>query len=215
MTSAPASNQAVGPSGRRLLLKRLAAFAFAWLCHLRIEGRENLPDSGPLIITSNHLHFGDPAAIVHLAPWPVEFIGDSVTPNAPPLLSWIRRLWGIILIRRGGISREGLMAAAAFLADRTGAAVLPVGLVGMENFFASLLRGRRADVVIRVGQPCGPFSASGKGQRRRRQIDAIGHRIMRRIAALIPPHQRGFYSEEPVVRAAAAEACQYPWAAGG
>ena len=44
--------------------------ALAVLCHLRIEGRENLPASGPLIAIANHFHFLDPVAAICATPWP-------------------------------------------------------------------------------------------------------------------------------------------------
>jgi hypothetical protein len=47
---------------------------------------------------------------------------------------------------------------------------------------------------------------------RRRQLEEIGHEIMRRIAQMIPPERRGHYSDDPAIRAAAAGTEIYPWA---
>lgn len=43
-------------------------------------------------------------------------------------------------------------------------------------------------------------------------MDEIGHEIMRRIAELIPPEQRGHYSDDPAIREAAWGTEIYPWA---
>jgi 1-acyl-sn-glycerol-3-phosphate acyltransferase len=240
MSSSRLSQPIPGLNRRRRFLKWVASLSLSLLSDLRIEGTENLPESGPLIVVSNHFHFGDPAAIVCMVPWPIEFIGDATTPNAPLLLSWIRNIWGYLLIRRGGFSREGLLTAAniikeggvlfvapeagswapvlrpprpgvSFLATRTGAPILPVGLVGLNDIFPSLRRGRRAKVTIRIGPVFGPFEVTGRGRQRRRQVDDIGHVIMQHIAPLIPPEQRGCYSDDPQIREAAAAAAVYPW----
>jgi len=51
---------------RRVLIRRfcklLARSAFGLLSDLKIEGKENLPDSGPLLVIANHFSFIDPVA---------------------------------------------------------------------------------------------------------------------------------------------------------
>jgi hypothetical protein len=43
-------------------------------------------------------------------------------------------------------------------------------------------------------------------------LEEIGHEIMQRIAELLPPERRGYYSADPTVRAAAGGTEVYPWA---
>jgi len=45
----------------------------------------------------------------------------------------------------------------------------------------------------------------------RQQMDELGHEMMRRIAELIPPERRGFYSDDPAIREAARGTEVYPW----
>jgi hypothetical protein len=100
----------------------------------------------------------------------------------------------------------------AFLAARTDALLLPVGLVGLNAVFPSLKRGRRAKIQFNIGKPFGPFKAEGQGQDHRAQLDEIGHEIMRHIAELIPSEKRGHYSNDPAIREAAQGTEIYPWA---
>jgi hypothetical protein len=100
----------------------------------------------------------------------------------------------------------------AFLAARTGARLLPMGFDGLIDVFPRLKNGKRAKVRVRIGKPFGPFSATGRGRERRRQLDEIGHTIMRHISELIPPERRGFYSDDPAIREAAKGTEIYPWA---
>lgn len=217
----------------------MAKLALLTLCDFRVEGRENLPKSGPLIMVSNHFHFGDPAAIIHVAPWPVEFIGDDETPNAPVFLSWIRNFWGYIRINRGGASLQGLRKATriirkgavlyvspeagswapmlrpprfgvSFLAANSGAQILPLGLIGLNDIFPRLWRGRRAQVTVRIGRMFGPFEPKGDGDRRR-HLNQIGQEIMQHIAELLPEEKRGIYSSDPAIRAAAQSVAAFPW----
>ncbi len=225
----------------RFILKQLSIPAFSLLTRLEIHGEENLPPGGPLLVVFNHFSFIDPVAIVRAAPWPLEFVGGAVTPHAPVWTRIIPFLWGYHKLYRGTGATDALRAAenilkrggilgiapeagnwatvlrparpgTAFLATRTGAPLLPVGLDGFTDVFPSLFRGRRAKVTVNIGKPFGPFTVSGSGRERRAQLDEIGHEIMRHIAPLIPPEKRGHYSDDPAIREAARGTEIYPWA---
>jgi 1-acyl-sn-glycerol-3-phosphate acyltransferase len=225
----------------RALLRRLSAVILTVMTDLRVVGRENLPKEGPLLVVGNHFAHLDPVAMVRVLPWPLEFIGGLRTPFAPSGTDWIPGLWGYYRAFRGGVSLGALRAAeavltqggvlgifpeggawaavlrparpgVAFLAVRTGALILPMGFVGFTAVLPHLRRGRRARVTVRIGRPCGPFHATGRGRARRRQLDAISHEIMQRIAELIPAERRGYYSDDPAICAAARASAIYPWA---
>jgi 1-acyl-sn-glycerol-3-phosphate acyltransferase len=224
----------------RAVLRRMIDAAMYTLTDLRIDGRENLPRSGPLLLVGNHFSFVDPVAMIHAVPWPIEFVGGLQMPNAPPIVRWIPKVWGRYPVLRGTGSRYALRGAeavlkqngvlgifpeagswatvlrparpgAAYLAVLSGAPLLPMGFDGLTDIFPSLRRGRRARTTIRIGKPFGPFRATDVGRRRRRQLDEIGHEIMRHIADLIPPERRGHYSDDPAIRAAAQGTEIFPW----
>jgi 1-acyl-sn-glycerol-3-phosphate acyltransferase len=224
----------------RTVLRGLIDAAMYVLTDLHIEGRENLPQGGPLMLVGNHFSFIDPVAMIRAVPWPVEFVGGFHMPNAPPIVRWIPKVWGRYPVHRGTGARYALRGAeavlrqdgvlgifpeagswatvlrparpgAAYLAVRTGAPLLPIGFDGLTEVFPSLRRGRRARTTIRIGKPFGPFHAEGRGRKRRRQLDEIGHQIMRQIAELIPPERRGHYSDDPAIRAAAQGTEVFPW----
>lgn len=224
----------------RWILQKLSVPVFGMFADVEVVGRENMPETGPLLVVGNHFSFLDPVAFVRIARWPLEFIGGAEFPHAPDWVTLIPRMWGYYPVYRGTGSRYALNAAreilsqggvlgifpeagswaevlrparpgTAFLAVETGARVLPVGLSGLNDVFPLRL-GRRARVSIRIGKPIGPFRANGRGRARRRQLDEIGHEIMRHVAALLPPEKRGYYSDDPAIRAAALEVADYPWA---
>ena len=225
----------------RIILHFLARPAFGLVSRLEINGVENIPEKGPLMLVGNHFSFVDPVCFVRIAPPSLEFVGGADTPHAPVITRMIPFLWGYHPLYRGTGAKDSLRAAegilmqggilgifpeagnwatvlrpprpgTAFLASRTGALLLPVGLVGMNDIFPSLGRGRRARIQINIGKPFGPFKAEGRGKKQREQLDEIGHEIMRHIAELIPPEKRGYYSGDPAIREAAKGTEIYPWA---
>ena len=225
----------------RRILHFLARPAFGILTKLEINGIENMPEKGPLMLVGNHFSFVDPVCFVRVAPPTLEFVGGADTPHAPVVTRIIPFLWGYHPLYRGTGAKDSLKAAeailkqggilgifpeagnwatvlrparpgTAFIAARTGASLLPVGLVGLNNVFPSLKRGQRAKIQFNIGKPFGPFKAEGHGQKHREQLDEIGHEIMRHIAELIPPERRGLYSDDPAIREAAQGTEIYPWA---
>jgi 1-acyl-sn-glycerol-3-phosphate acyltransferase len=53
------------------------------LTRLEVNGVENLPEKGPLIMVGNHFSFVDPTCFVRIAPWEIEFVGGADMPHAP------------------------------------------------------------------------------------------------------------------------------------
>ena len=243
----PAAMTSINPAFRyprrraiRALLHWLSHMAFGVLTDFHVSGQEHIPKHGPLIVVANHFSYIDPAAMVRVTPWPIEFVGGFRNPGAPPTVTWIPKLWGYFPLFRGTASTYALKAAeavlnqngvlaifpeggnwatvlrparpgAAYLTARTGAPILPMGFDGLLDVFPRLNEGKRARVIVQIGKPFGPFKATGRGRERRRQLDEIGHQIMERIAELIPPERRGHYSDDPAIRKAAQGTEIYPW----
>ncbi len=225
----------------RYFLKSGIAMLFNLTSKIEIEGRENIPTSGPLLVVGNHFHFLDPLAVIYSAPWPLEFVGGAQTPNAPKTVGWISKLFGVIPTYRGTGSRETLQTSeevlkqkgvlaifpeggswatvlrparpgTSFLAYRTNAQILPVGIDGLVGFLPKVRRGERVNVRLRFGKPFGPFTRADGRRPSREELAEMGDIIMRNISPLIPPERRGFYSEDPAIREAARGTEIYPWA---
>lgn len=223
----------------RSILHTLSGLAFRTISDIQVYGCENLPKRGPLLVVANHFSFLDPAMLISIVPWPLEFLAGFRMPNAPLWATIFPRLWGTLAVFRGGNSRRALQTAegvlkrggivgvypeasasatvlrsarpgAAFLAARSGAPILPIGLDGMIDVLPRLKRWQRARVTVRIGSPIGPFSAE-EGSEHRNQLNNIGHKIMGSIAELIPPERRGRYADDLALRASASEVDTYPW----
>lgn len=220
----------------RFFLRLLARFAFIVLGRLRIEGLENIPQNGPVILVANHFHFADPVAMLVATHRQVEFVGGFRFPNAPAIVKFLPKLWGYFPVFRGAYSRKGLEAAtnvlaqdgvlgifpeggawaqvlrparpgAAFLGVESGAVIVPIGLDGFTNLFKEW----RPQLTIRIGKPVGPFIANGSGRERRGELDEIGANIMRHIAELLPADRHGVFSNNEKLKAAAQSVASFPF----
>jgi 1-acyl-sn-glycerol-3-phosphate acyltransferase len=207
---------------------------------LEIKGKENIPHQGPFLAVGNHFSFLDPVAFIHILPKATEFIGGHVNPYAPAQVTWLPKVYGVLPVHRGSISRSTLVNAervlnqkgvlaifpeggswaaalrparpgAAFLALRTGVPVLPIGLEGFTEVFPKIKKGKRQKAIINIGKPFGPFISSNDPRQDREKLDEIGQTIMEKIAELLPDHSRGYLAEDPTTREAAKGTEIYPW----
>ena len=147
----------------RKAYKSAISIVAAVLTQWEVEGKENIPDGGPLLIVGNHFSFLDTVAPIHSTQWPLEFIGDFDMPNAPPVMKVFPNSWQTLKIEQGTPNFEALNASeavlaqngvlviypeghvhsgplnpalpgAAFMALRTGAPILPMGTISDNNW---------------------------------------------------------------------------------
>ena len=226
---------------KRRFLKSIAAILFRLMARVEVIGKENLPSEGPIIVVGNHFNFADPAILIHILPWHLEFLAGTNRPAAPNRLTEsIPEWWGVYNVQRGTSSRYAFNAASAIMKQngilgifpeggawatvlrpaRPGvplitatskAPILPIGIDGMTELFPFKLFRRRPKITVRVGKPFGPYEVTGRGKERRAQLDQIGEDIMQKIAALLPPEQRGIYSDDPKLVEAAKAVSEFPW----
>jgi 1-acyl-sn-glycerol-3-phosphate acyltransferase len=105
----------------------------------------------------------------------------------------------LFIFPEGTRSADGALQEAhdgvAVLAIRTGAPVVPLGIAGSNRVWP---RGQKlphpgGHVTARVGRPFRPLDELPPGTDRRAAKPLVTRLIMERIAALLPPSQRGVY----------------------
>jgi 1-acyl-sn-glycerol-3-phosphate acyltransferase len=180
---------------------------------LDIRGRENFPQSGPLIVVGNHVAVMESVLMAVCTPWPAEMLVSMDVPHER-ISALVIDLYGGIHIHRGRVERaplrqvidvlkqDGIMVVfpeggiwasgqmkpqrgVAWLSHQTGAPVLPIGFSGSLGALNAALKLKRPRLSMRVGEILPPVSAEA-GPRRRTALEAYGTRVMEAIKALVP-----------------------------
>lgn len=207
---------------RLRFLQSAARLLLSVFTRLEIHGAERIPRSGPVLLVSNHLHWLDPVIAIALIPRPATMFAADKWERRPfigQLLHWTQQT---IFVARGEVDRRALGEAlrvlksggmlgiapegtrsktaalqrahtgAAYLASRTGATLVPVGMAGQETLLRCWKRLRRPHIVAQVGVP---FVLPGTPNRAKgEQLEEYTDEIMQHIAALLPPQYRGYYA---------------------
>jgi 1-acyl-sn-glycerol-3-phosphate acyltransferase len=187
----------------------------------RVEGTDNFPAAGPVIVMINHIAFVDP--IVVMASLPRNIVPMAkVEAYQYPVWGIFPKLWEVIPVRRQSIDRKALRHAinvlragesiliapegtrgsqlqrgkegVAFLGSRTNAAIVPVAIEGTEGFpSVNPKRWKQSGAVVKIGEPF-RFVAnrgSANGDLLRKMTDEA----MYVLASMLPPKRRGVYSD--------------------
>ncbi len=202
--------------------------AFHLLSKVVITGRENIPAKGGYLITINHVSFFEPPFILAFWPTPPEGAG-AVEIWSRPGQAILVRLYHGIQVHRGEFDRQAVEAminvlqsgralliapeggrthalgmrralpGVAYIIEKTGVPVLPVGIAGAtDDFLARALRLQRPTLEMRIGQPFYLPAVVGKGAERHAALQANADQIMQAIAALVPPEYHGVYQDQEV-----------------
>ena len=202
----------------------LARFCFSVFGRLEVAGRELLPPHGPVILVCNHLSYNDPPMLVAAMRRPLYFMGkrelfaslisrfimrsfhvfpvERQRAGSEAIKTMLELLAGgrtLVIFPEGTRSGDGRlqegMLGVVYLALKAQAPILPVGISGTQKFPFWRLPFPLCRVRISVGPP---FSLPVvEGTAPRAAMRSMLEVIMQRIAAQLPPEQRGQYALPP------------------
>ena len=107
------------------LLKPILWLLFKIGLRLNVEGTENIPKDGPLVIASNHLSLLDPPVIGVAATRKVHFMAKQEL--FVPILGDIYKALGAFPVRRCGADRAAIKHGIDILKDNKVLAIFPEG----------------------------------------------------------------------------------------
>ncbi|MEO8611609.1 MAG: lysophospholipid acyltransferase family protein [Chloroflexota bacterium] len=183
-----------------------------------INGLENLPKTGPLILVGNHVAMLEAVMMVLYVPWLIELIGTGEIPMDPRYASIINT-YGYIPIRRGDMDREALNAAldvlkqggvvgifpeggiwettvkkgrtgVAWLSYQSNAPIVPIGFGGVDGAMKAATQFKRPRLVMNIGETIPAVRSDVKGKSRKEVLQDSANMIMTRIEALIPEEDK-------------------------
>ena len=190
------------------------------LTRWRVQGKENIPVQGSLIIVSNHLNLIDPPLLSASIQRRIVFMAKEELFHSL-IFGPLVRGWHAFPVRREQLGRESLRqaqqvlgeglalgmfpegarsataqmqqayAGASLVALRSGAHILPVGITGTEKIKSPIALLRRPKVMVNIGRPLKLPSIDGKLTRT--QLASATDFIMEHIAELLPQSYRGVY----------------------
>jgi 1-acyl-sn-glycerol-3-phosphate acyltransferase len=208
------------------------------LARVKIEGLENLPAEGPVMIVCNHASNADGmllmAYVVPKMRRRLRWIGKEEALRWP-FFGWVMKQNGVFGVKRGGgdleafrtakrvlevgeplavfpegtRSRDGALQeakeGATVLAVRSSAPIVPIAIAGSHRFWprGKLLPRPRCRMTISVGPAFRLRMVQAADRHDAMRLTTAD--LMRHIAELLPPDQRGVYAE-PVSSARSPEA---------
>ena len=200
----------------------LRPIGFGLLVKPTIEGREHIPASGPVIFIMNHIAAIDPFVLVGTVRSRYVVPMTKIENYRHPIIGLMARAWGAYPVRRDEVDRQALASTLAileqgwpvliapegtrrpslseakegmvYIAIKGNALIVPVGLDGTDQFPGSLKRLRRAPVTVRFGRAF-RLRTGGRARVPRDEMHQMTRETMYQLAALLPEHRRGFYSD--------------------
>lgn len=185
----------------------LVRVVFGTIYRIKVEGLENVPPEGGVIICGNHFNARDPLIVGITMKRPVSFMAkQELFKN--PILAWVIRGMGVFPVKRGqpdraalkrsidvlqegtcfGIFPEGTRSktgrlrkaepGAAYLALKSGAPVVPVGITSTYKLFQP--------VIVRYGKPLDLDAYKG-AKLSSEALDGVSEAIMAGIGAQLEP----------------------------
>jgi 1-acyl-sn-glycerol-3-phosphate acyltransferase len=194
---------------------------FSW----KVEGGENIPLTGPIILATNHVNLFDPFFLIFSFPRWIYFMAKEELFRSPFLRPWLR--WaGSLPIRRGGKIRDKQKMLKSARDALEKGFILGMFPEGGRSRDGKLRKGKPGSAVIasKTNVPLLPVGIAGtdkikgiswlwkrprivvkigqpfklpptNGQMSKSQMQLLTAQLMKEIAVLLPPEYQGAYEE--------------------
>ena len=132
---------------------------FQFIFGMRIEGLENIPKSGPVLLISNHLHNFDPILLYAIVTRAPRFMAKKELFEVP-VISRLSRFFDAFPVDRGSADRAALRQAEQHLANGKIVGIFPEGTRSRDAMMQEAYPGA-AMIAVRSGAPIMPVAIFG------------------------------------------------------
>ena len=201
-------------------IRAIVSTVFHISTRIKVNGLENIPKTGPVIIVPNHMTYAEPQLIGILVKRKMRFAAKEGFFRNKPLKLFMQSLgcfpvhqgvadrkvirlmeqyvnegFALVIFPEGARSQNAELIPAlngtALIAQRTGALILPVGISGTEKMQGWFWALKRPELTVNFGKPFHLPSSDDKLSR----AEATTF-IMEHITDLLPAEYHGVYAEK-------------------
>jgi 1-acyl-sn-glycerol-3-phosphate acyltransferase len=203
------------------ILRPLLNTLFSW----KVEGRDNIPLTGPFILVANHVHILDPFLLVFSFPRWISFMAKEELFHYSFLRFWLRWAGSVSIRRNGKVAEKHRILESARHTLEMGL-VLGMFPEGSRDHDGKLRKGKPGSAVIasKANVPLLPVGIVGTDKIQgmswlwkrpaivvkigkpfnlppapswisKSQMELLTTQLMEEIAALLPPEYQGAYAK--------------------
>jgi 1-acyl-sn-glycerol-3-phosphate acyltransferase len=138
------------------ICRSLIRFFFSVFCAWKVDGEDNLPQEGAVLVVANHFSYWDPVVVGCALRRQVYFMAKS-NLFSYPVLGFLLRKLGAFPVNRRHVDRTSLKTALALLSEERIVCLFPEGTRGRQGQFLPPLPGA-AFLACKAGVPICPVA---------------------------------------------------------
>jgi 1-acyl-sn-glycerol-3-phosphate acyltransferase len=141
------------------LLRTFLLLLFRLLFRMRIDGLNNVPREGGVLVVSNHLHNADPVLISAAFPRPMHYMAKKELMSVP-VIGRVIRYGGAFPVDRGKADRHAIQMATERLQQGIAVGMFPEGTRSVTRQIERVLPGAGL-IALRGNVPIVPVAIVG------------------------------------------------------
>ena len=148
---------------------------FYMIYNIRVEGRENLPEKGPLIICANHTNVIDPIILAVSLPYNINSMAKAELFKNKLFAFFLNKI-GVFPVKRGEADIKSIKTSLKLLKENKVMGIFPEGTRNKTGELKA--EPGVAMIAIRAGSPVLPIAIVGNYKLFHRTIVKIGKPVL-------------------------------------
>jgi len=154
--------------------RAIVRVAYVAMFRIRVVGADNIPESGGVMLCSNHKSYWDPLTLGVGIKRPIRFMAKSELFKAP-VVGWVIRGLGAFPVKRGRVSKDAIRQSIRTMESGKLIGIFPEGTRNKEEL--GMAKRGAAAMAIRAGATIVPAAIIGDYRIFRRMTVVYGQPI--------------------------------------